>query len=112
MKIFQTSCKSVISEGYNAYVARVMSTVDGKWLDRDLDLDCWDNIRQPVLFGTAIHQIVKEKNTMMETSSISKWPHIPSSTFTSSSEAAIRSISCADPTQLLYFMATMNIVSF
>ncbi|KAJ3195836.1 hypothetical protein HK101_010930 [Irineochytrium annulatum] len=39
---------------------RVMSTVDGKWLERPLDLSyCWDNIRQPVLFGTAIDKIVK-----------------------------------------------------
>jgi len=41
--------------------ARVMSTVDGKWLERDLDVQyCWDNIRQPVLFGTAINRMVQE----------------------------------------------------
>ena len=42
-------------------VAKVMSTVDGKWLERDLDVQyCWDNIRQPVLFGTALNKIVQE----------------------------------------------------
>jgi acyl transferase domain-containing protein len=41
--------------------AKVMSTVDGKWLERDLDVQyCWDNIRQPVLFGTALNKIVQE----------------------------------------------------
>ena len=42
-------------------VAKVMSTIDGKWLERDLDVQyCWDNIRQPVLFGTALNKIVQE----------------------------------------------------
>ena len=42
-------------------VAKVMSTVDGKWLERDLDVQyCWDNIRQPVLFGTALNKVVQE----------------------------------------------------
>ena len=42
-------------------IAKVMSTVDGKWLERDLDVQyCWDNIRQPVLFGTALNKIVQE----------------------------------------------------
>ena len=42
-------------------IAKVMSTVDGKWLDRDLDVQyCWDNIRQPVHFGTALNKIVQE----------------------------------------------------
>ena len=41
--------------------ARIMSTVDGKWLDRDFDVDyCWDNISRPVLFGNVIHKIVQE----------------------------------------------------
>jgi len=39
----------------------VMSTVGGKWLEREMDVQyCWDNIRQPVLFGTAINKIVQE----------------------------------------------------
>jgi acyl transferase domain-containing protein len=39
--------------------ARVMSSVDGNWLQRDLDADyCWDNIRRPVLFGAGINRIV------------------------------------------------------
>ncbi|KAF9642250.1 hypothetical protein BDM02DRAFT_3193609 [Thelephora ganbajun] len=38
-----------------------MSTVDGRWLERDLDVQhCWDNIRQPMLFGTALNKIVQE----------------------------------------------------
>lgn len=42
--------------------ARVMSTTDGKWLERDLDINyCWDNIRHPVLFGTAINKIVSDE---------------------------------------------------
>lgn len=42
--------------------ARVMSSTDGKWLDRDLDINyCWDNIRRPVLFGTAINKIVSDE---------------------------------------------------
>jgi len=45
-------------------IAKVMSTVDGKWLERDLDVQyCWDNIRQPVLFGTALNKIVQELGT-------------------------------------------------
>lgn len=43
---------------------RTMSTVDGRWLERDLDVNyCWDNIRRPVLFGTAIDKIVKENGS-------------------------------------------------
>ena len=42
-------------------VAKVMSTVDGKWLERDLDVQyCWDSIRRPVLFSTALNTIVQE----------------------------------------------------
>ncbi|EIW85667.1 FabD lysophospholipase-like protein, partial [Coniophora puteana RWD-64-598 SS2] len=34
-----------LAHGTNAPVARVMSTTDGKWLDRELDVNyCWDNI--------------------------------------------------------------------
>ncbi|KAF9230586.1 acyl transferase domain-containing protein [Melanogaster broomeanus] len=43
-----------LAQGTKTPVARVMSTPDGKWLDRVLDINyCWDNIRCPVLFGTA-----------------------------------------------------------
>ena len=45
-------------------VAKVMSTINGKWLERNLDVQyCWDNIRQPVLFGTALNKIVQELGT-------------------------------------------------
>ncbi|KAG6333238.1 hypothetical protein ID866_5853, partial [Astraeus odoratus] len=51
-----------LSQGTKTPVARVMSTTDGKWLDRDLDINyCWDNIRRPVLFGTAINKIVTQE---------------------------------------------------
>ena len=41
-----------------------MSTINGKWLERNLDVQyCWDNIRQPVLFGTALNKIVQELGT-------------------------------------------------
>ncbi|KAH7905697.1 thiolase-like protein, partial [Hygrophoropsis aurantiaca] len=50
-----------LSKGTNKPVARVMSTTDGKWLDRNLDINyCWDNIRRPVLFGTAMNKIINE----------------------------------------------------
>ena len=39
-----------------------MSTTDGNWLDRDLDINyCRDNIRRPVLFGTAIDKIISDE---------------------------------------------------
>ncbi|KAJ3146079.1 hypothetical protein HDU86_000536 [Geranomyces michiganensis] len=42
--------------------AKVMSTVEGGWLSREMTADyCWDNIRQPVLFKAAIENIVKER---------------------------------------------------
>jgi len=50
--------------GMKPPVVRTMSTVDGQWLQRDLDVDyCWDNTRRPVLFGTAIDKIVKENGS-------------------------------------------------
>lgn len=51
-----------LSRGTKPPVARVMSTTDGKWLERDLDINyCWDNIRCPVLFGTAINKLVTDQ---------------------------------------------------
>ncbi|KAG6329744.1 hypothetical protein ID866_9345, partial [Astraeus odoratus] len=51
-----------LSQGTKTPVAHVMSTTDGKWLDRDLDVNyCWDNICRPVLFGTAINKIVTQE---------------------------------------------------
>ncbi|KAL4075275.1 hypothetical protein V8B97DRAFT_2022271 [Scleroderma yunnanense] len=51
-----------LSQGTKTPIARVMSTTDGKWLERDLDIDyCWDNIRRPVLFGTAINKMVTDE---------------------------------------------------
>ncbi|KAI6098831.1 putative nonribosomal peptide synthetase [Pisolithus croceorrhizus] len=52
-----------LSQGTKTPIAKVMSTTDGKWLDRDLDVNyCWDNIRRPVLFGTAINKIVTDES--------------------------------------------------
>ncbi|KAI6142295.1 putative nonribosomal peptide synthetase [Pisolithus thermaeus] len=52
-----------LSQGTKTPTAKVMSTTDGKWLDRDLDISyCWDNIRRPVLFGTAINKIVTDES--------------------------------------------------
>ncbi|KAF9228933.1 putative nonribosomal peptide synthetase [Gyrodon lividus] len=52
-----------LSQGTKPPVARVMSTTDGKWLDRDLDINyCWDNIRCPVLFGTAINKLLTDES--------------------------------------------------
>lgn len=51
-----------LSQGTKIPFARVMSTTDGKWLDRDLDISyCWDNIRRPVLFGAAINRIISDQ---------------------------------------------------
>ncbi|KAH7909125.1 putative nonribosomal peptide synthetase [Hygrophoropsis aurantiaca] len=63
--IFKTRMlQTPLTRGTNKPIARVMSTTDGKWLDRDLDIDyCWDNIRRPVLFGTAINKIVNDYST-------------------------------------------------
>ena len=59
-KTFKDFVKSALTTTHEP-IAKVMSTVDGKWLERDLDVQyCWDNIRQPVLFGTALNKIVQE----------------------------------------------------
>jgi acyl transferase domain-containing protein len=59
---FRMLAKLAFTDGISTPVIRTMSTVDGGWLDRDMDEDyCWDNIRQPVLFGKAVDDIVKEK---------------------------------------------------
>ncbi|KAG9317960.1 hypothetical protein JVU11DRAFT_12 [Chiua virens] len=53
-----------LSRGTKTPIARVMSTTDGKWLDRAMDVNyCWDNIRRPVLFGTAINKIISDAGT-------------------------------------------------
>jgi len=59
-KVFKDIIKTILTTNREP-TAKVMSTVDGKWLERDLDVQyCWDNIHQPVLFGTAINKIVQE----------------------------------------------------
>ncbi|KAI9458237.1 putative nonribosomal peptide synthetase, partial [Boletus coccyginus] len=51
-----------LRQGTKIPLARVMSTTDGRWLDRDLDINyCWDNIRRPVLFGAAINRIISDE---------------------------------------------------
>lgn len=56
---FRSSMKSALANRTGFPTARVMSSVDGNWLQRDLDTDyCWDNIRRPVLFGAGINRIV------------------------------------------------------
>ena len=61
-KDFRTLAKLAFTEGLSTPVVRTMSTVDPGWLARDMDEDyCWDNIRQPVLFGKAVDDIVKER---------------------------------------------------
>ncbi|KIJ63455.1 polyketide synthetase [Hydnomerulius pinastri MD-312] len=61
-ELFKTRIgQTPLSQGTKPPVARVMSTTDGKWLDRDLDVNyCWDNIRRPVLFGTAMNKIIAD----------------------------------------------------
>ena len=59
---FRTLAKLAFTDGTGTPVIRTMSTVDLGWLDREMDEDyCWDNIHQPVLFGKAIDDIVKER---------------------------------------------------
>ncbi|KIJ63457.1 polyketide synthetase [Hydnomerulius pinastri MD-312] len=62
-ELFKTRIgQTPLSQGTRPPVARVMSTTDGKWLDRDLDVNyCWDNIRRPVLFGTAINKLIADE---------------------------------------------------
>ena len=61
-KDFRTLAKLAFADGISTPVVRTMSSVDAGWLARDMDEDyCWDNIRQPVLFGKAIDDIVKER---------------------------------------------------
>ncbi|KAF9238195.1 putative nonribosomal peptide synthetase [Melanogaster broomeanus] len=61
-ELFKTYVSPIFADATGRNVGtRVMSTNDGKWLDRDLDMDyCWDNIRRPVLFGTAIKKLIDE----------------------------------------------------
>ncbi|KAH7918142.1 ketoacyl-synt-domain-containing protein, partial [Leucogyrophana mollusca] len=61
-ELFKTRIKQTpLTQGTHTPIARVMSTTDGKWLDRDLDINyCWDNIRRPVLFGTAMNKILND----------------------------------------------------
>ena len=59
---FRKLTKLAFADGLNTPGVRTMSTVDASWLDRDMDEDyCWDNIRQPVLFGKGIDDIITEK---------------------------------------------------
>jgi acyl transferase domain-containing protein len=59
---FRKLAKLAFTEGTGTPVIRTMSTVDPGWLERDMDEDyCWDNISQPVLFGKAVDDIVKER---------------------------------------------------
>ena len=61
--VFKDCLKSALTT-IREPVAKVMSTVDGKWLDREMDVQyCWDNIRRPVLFGAALNKIVQELGT-------------------------------------------------
>ncbi|KAG6379792.1 thiolase-like protein [Boletus reticuloceps] len=51
-----------LSQGTKTPFVSVMSTTDGKWLDRDPDVNyCWDNIHHPVLSGTAINKIISDE---------------------------------------------------
>ncbi|KIK85335.1 hypothetical protein PAXRUDRAFT_831969 [Paxillus rubicundulus Ve08.2h10] len=61
-ELFKSCARPVFANSTGKSIrARVMSTNDGRWLDRDLDLNyCWDNIRRPVLFGTAIKKLVDD----------------------------------------------------
>jgi len=59
---FRALAKLAFTDGLRTPVVRAMSTVDIGWLNREMDEDyCWDNIRQPVLFGKAVDDIVKER---------------------------------------------------
>jgi acyl transferase domain-containing protein len=64
---FRTNIKAMLGSfqvGNSPASVRIMSTVDGQWLERDMDVDYfWDNIRQPVLFGAAINKIIKENSS-------------------------------------------------
>lgn len=54
-------CNFLLGKGTSTPHARFVSTDNGRLLDRDLDINyCRDNIRPPVLFGSAIDKIVKE----------------------------------------------------
>ncbi|KAH7927995.1 putative nonribosomal peptide synthetase [Leucogyrophana mollusca] len=61
-ELFKSSMlQTPLVRGTNKPAVRVMSTTDGKWLDRDFNIDyCWDNVRCPVLFGTAINKIITD----------------------------------------------------
>ena len=59
---FRKLAKLAFTDGLSTPTVRTMSTVDPGWLARNMDEDyCWDNIRQPVLFGKAVDDIVKER---------------------------------------------------
>lgn len=63
-EVFRNHMKAVSVKRVTPPVVRTMSTVDGQWLERDMDVDYfWDNIHQPVLFGDAITKIVKENGS-------------------------------------------------
>ncbi|KAF9461490.1 hypothetical protein BDZ94DRAFT_1263481 [Collybia nuda] len=59
---FRALAKLAFTESPKAPSIPTYSTVDASWLSRNMDEDyCWDNIRQPVLFGKGVVDIVKEK---------------------------------------------------
>ena len=65
---FKTNMKAMVHPNLKTSsshpAVRIMSTVDGQWLERDMDVDYfWDNIRQPVLFGAAINKVIKENSS-------------------------------------------------
>jgi len=51
-----------LGQGTKVHFVRIMSTTDGRWLDRGLDANyCWDSIHRPVLFRAAINKIISEE---------------------------------------------------
>ncbi|KAF8800322.1 hypothetical protein BYT27DRAFT_6834852 [Phlegmacium glaucopus] len=59
---FRKLVKLAFADGMGKPVVRTMSTVYAGWLQREMDEEyCWDNIRQPVLFGKPVDDIVKER---------------------------------------------------
>ena len=58
---FRRLAKLAFTDGVSTPDIHTKSTVDGTWLGRNMDEDyCWDNIRQPVVFGKAVDDMVKE----------------------------------------------------
>ncbi|KAF9642159.1 hypothetical protein BDM02DRAFT_3063795, partial [Thelephora ganbajun] len=71
--IFKDFVKGVLTTTCEP-ITKVMSTVGGRWLEHDLDIQyCWDNIHQPVLFGITLNKIVQELSA--ENVSLEITPH-------------------------------------